>query len=49
MLVLSSPSGAGKTSICKEILKEIMNLICQFQLQQDQEEKVKWKVKIIFL
>ena len=26
MLVLSSPSGAGKTSICKEILKKIKEL-----------------------
>ena len=27
MLILSSPSGAGKTSICKEILKTKIDLV----------------------
>ena len=49
MLVLSSPSGAGKTTICKEILKRLKNLNCQFLILQDQKEKVKLTERIIFL
>ena len=35
MLVLSSPSGAGKTSICRNILKKKKNSKCQYLTQQE--------------
>ena len=49
MLVLSSPSGAGKTSICKELLKKDRELKMSVFIQPDQKEKVKLTGKIIFL
>ena len=32
VLIISSPSGAGKTTICKKLINEVENLNYQFQL-----------------
>ena len=49
MLILSSPSGAGKTSICKKLLESEKDLVMSFLTQQGLKGKVKKMEKIIFL
>ena len=49
VLVISSPSGAGKTTICKNIIEKVDNVSYQFPLLQERNEKVRLKEKIIFL
>ena len=50
MLVLSSPSGAGKTSICKKVLEtEKKFSYVSFLYDKTQKKKVRKMVKTIFL
>ena len=48
MLILSSPSGAGKTSICKKVLEKELNLVMSTSYTTRPKEKVKKMEKIIF-
>ena len=48
MVVLSSPSGAGKTTLVKKISK-LNNFVIQYHIQQESQELRKKMVKIIIL
>ena len=48
MVILSSPSGAGKTTLVNFYLKKII-LKFQYLIQQDNQDQMKKKIKIIFL
>ena len=47
MIILSSPSGAGKTTLVKNYLKKII-LKSQYHTQQDSLDLMKNKIKTIF-
>ena len=48
MIILSSPSGAGKTTLVKKLSqKKILKFL--YHTQQDNQEKTKYKIKIIIL
>ena len=49
MLVLSSPSGAGKTSICKKILETEKNLVMSISYTTRPKRKSNKMVKTTFL
>ena len=49
MLVLSSPSGAGKTSICKKVISLDKKFRYLYHTLPDREERVKKMAKIMFL
>ena len=49
MVVLSSPSGVGKTTITKKINKNIIDLKFQFLTQQENPDLTKWMALIIIL
>ena len=49
MLVLSSPSGAGKTSICRKILESENDVAMSVSYTTRKKEKVRKMVLIIFL
>ena len=48
MIILSSPSGAGKTTLVKKLSKKD-NFEFLFHTQLDNQDLVKIKIKIIFL
>ena len=49
IIIISSPSGVGKTTITKKLLKKLINLIYQFLVQHVTQEKMKLIRLIIFL
>ena len=49
VLVISSPSGAGKTTICKKLIKEIKGVSLSISATTRKKEKMKFMEKIIFL
>ena len=49
MVILSSPSGAGKTTLIKLLAKEDNFLKYQYLIRQDNPEQTKFKIKIIIL
>ena len=49
MIIISSPSGAGKTTLVKLLSKETKILRFQFQIQHEYLEEMKLKAKIIIL
>ena len=48
MIVLSSPSGAGKTTLVKLLSKKIISLY-QLHTQQENQGQMNMRAKIIFL
>ena len=49
MLVLSSPSGAGKTTLSKKFNNQIVRLEYQFHTQPEKLGLTRWMVLIIIL
>ena len=49
MIILSSPSGAGKTTLVKKFLKKIEILKFPYHTQLDNQDQKKSKIKIITL
>ena len=41
MVILSSPSGVGKTTLTKKIQQKYQNLKYQFHIQQDHQDQMK--------
>ena len=48
MIILSSPSGAGKTTFVN-LLSKLENLKFQFLTQLENQDQMKFQIKIIFL
>tara|TARA_B100001971_G_scaffold208690_1_gene230915 strand:- start:1256 stop:1456 length:201 start_codon:yes stop_codon:yes gene_type:complete len=49
IIIISSPSGAGKTTICKYLLKKIKKLNYQFHIQLVIKELMRFMAKITIL
>ena len=49
MVILSSPSGAGKTTLTKKIQQKYQILKYQFHTQQENQDQMKWMELIIIL
>ena len=49
MVILSSPSGVGKTTLTKKFSKNINHLKYQFHILQESQDQTKWMVLTIIL
>ena len=49
IIIISSPSGAGKTTICKKLIKIMKNINLSISYTTRQKELMKDMVKIIIL
>ena len=49
IVILSSPSGAGKTTLVKLLSKKKKTLMSQFLIQPENQEAMRLTEKIIFL
>ena len=48
LLIISSPSGAGKTTICKKLIDEVNNIDLSVSVTTRKKEKMKLKENTIF-
>ena len=48
LLIISSPSGAGKTTICRKLIDEVDDIDLSVSVTTRKKEKVKLRVNTIF-
>ena len=48
ILIISSPSGAGKTTICKKLIDEVDDIDLSVSVTTRKKEKMKLRVNTIF-
>ena len=49
VMIVSSPSGAGKTTICKKLIEEVNDIDLSVSVTTRKKDQMKLRVKTIFL